>query len=163
MASSWSEENVNLNYFPTLKVSKCWYVLQFFGHWWVSGNNLPMFTCGRCCCHFLWQMLLPLLMLADVIAIFGWCCCHFCGWCYCHFLLLADVVAIFGWCYSHYFVCWWYHVWLMLCFMLMFYCQVWHMLLNLLRQQWEGHSRVNVFQFPFIFYLSNFTPQGELR
>ena len=38
---------------------------------WVSGNNLPIFTCGRCCCHFLWLMLLPLLMLADVVAMFG--------------------------------------------------------------------------------------------
>ena len=39
---------------------------------WVSGTNLPMFTYGRCCCHFLWLMLLPLfLILAYVIAMFG--------------------------------------------------------------------------------------------
>ena len=36
---------------------------------WVSGINLPMFTYGRCCCHFLWLMLLPLFDL-------GRCYCH---------------------------------------------------------------------------------------
>ena len=56
---------------------------------------------GRCYCH-LWLMLLPLLMLADVIAIVGWCCCHFLwlmplpllviGRCFSH--ILADVIAI---------------------------------------------------------------------
>ena len=31
MASSRSEENVNLKYFQHLVVSQCWCVLQFFG------------------------------------------------------------------------------------------------------------------------------------
>ena len=106
-------------------VSRCWYVLQFLDNRWVSGNCLPIFIYGRCCCHFFvadviatfwcWQMLLPW---------FVWCCCHFCGWCYWHFwcwqmLLpcLAEVIAmvlfvggtncvpIWGWCYCH-FCCW---------------------------------------------------------
>ena len=48
---------------------------------WVSGTNLPMFAYGRCCCHFLWLMLLPLFDL---------------GRCYCHvwLMLLATTSAI---------------------------------------------------------------------
>ena len=101
MASSWSEENVNLNYFQHWRCQGVCMSCNFSGHWWVSGNN---YQC------FIWQMLLP--FVADVVATIdvGRCYCQcwlmllpiFCGWCYCHFLvigrcfshILADVIAI---------------------------------------------------------------------
>ena len=62
MASSRSEENVNLNYlFPTpngVTLLDCPAIL--LGH-------ICFVLIGRCCCHYLfgiiWQMLLPLLFL----------------------------------------------------------------------------------------------------
>ena len=107
MASSWSEENVNLNYFQHWRCQSVGMSCNFLDIRWVSGTNLPMFTYGRCCCHFLWLMLLPLFDLER-------CYCHvwlmllpLCGWCYFHFLMLANVIAMFGWCYCHIFVYWW--------------------------------------------------------
>ena len=44
----------------------------------------------------MWQMLLPYLFVADVIAIDV----SYCGRCYCHHSLLADVIAIFMCCYD---------------------------------------------------------------
>ena len=91
MASSRSEENVNLKHFKHLKVSQCWSVLQFyFGHFYlgcladvianVCFSHILLF--GRCYCHLLFFVVdvKPLVlcmsdwidMWADVIAI------HFC-------------------------------------------------------------------------------------
>ena len=109
MASSRSEENVNLKHFQHILVSQCWWALQFYG--------LIMFYSdyGRCyshwffgifCCY--WQMLLPychyvatyVLLLADVVAMLlcglWWMVMLLpSGWCYS--LLLADVIAIVLW------------------------------------------------------------------
>ena len=108
MASSRSEENVNLKHFQHILVSQCWWVLWFYG--------LMVF------CFWLWQMLWPfilafLMFLADVIAIchFVATCVLFVGWCYCHVASCffdrwwccyhqADVVAFVGRCYCHCFV-----------------------------------------------------------
>ena len=44
----------------------------------------------------MWQMLLPYLLVADVVAIDVSYCCR----CYCHHSLLADVIAIFMFFYD---------------------------------------------------------------
>ena len=62
MASSRSEENVNLKHFQHLVVSQCWCVLHFF---W----TLLFGVLGRCYCQCFWP---TLLYSADVIAM-----CHF--------------------------------------------------------------------------------------
>ena len=110
MASSRSEENVNLKHPQHLKVSQFQSVLQFyFGHF-----CLPMF--GRCYCqclfsHILWfGRLLPFtifvmdvipLILCHVIAI------HFCDWCNCHILVLIFVTDVIV-------TCLYWSLWLML-------------------------------------------------
>ena len=128
MASSRSEENVNLKHPQHLKVSQFQSVLQFyFGHF-----CLPMFgrcycPClfshillfGRCYCHllFLWWMLYHLFyvmsdwndMRADVIAI------HFCDWCNCHILVLIFVTDVIV-------TCLYWSLWLML---------LWHVCIDL--------------------------------
>ena len=60
MASSRSEENVNLKHFQHLKVSQCWSVLQFcFGHF-----------CLECLADVIANVCLAIFCcLADVIAI----------------------------------------------------------------------------------------------
>ena len=61
MASSMSEENVNLKHFQHLKVSQCWSVLQFyFGHF-----------CLECLADVIANVCLAIFCyLADVIVIY---------------------------------------------------------------------------------------------
>ena len=62
--------------------------------------HLVLLFYGWCYCHWLWPMLLPLIIIilnmADVIAM---CVC---GWCYYHWAdVIAHNICIFGWCYCH--------------------------------------------------------------
>ena len=120
MASSRSEENVNLKHFQHLKVSQCWSVLQFyFGHFYlgcladvianVCFSHILLFC--RCYCHLLFFMIdVKPLVLCHVWLDWhvGRCYCHsflwlmwlshfgidLCDWCYCH----IDVSVLFGRC-----------------------------------------------------------------
>ena len=79
MASSRSEQNVNLQQYQHLKVSQCWSVLQFcFGHF-----------CLECLADVIANVCLAIFCyLAHVIAIH-----YFCGRCYttCFMSCLIDV------------------------------------------------------------------------
>ena len=108
MASSRSEENVNLKHFQQLKVSQCWSVLQFyFGHFClecladvIANISLAIFV--------VWQMLLPFtILVADVIPLV---LCHV--WLNWHewrqmllpLILVTDVIVTY----------WYWSLWLML-------------------------------------------------
>ena len=134
MASSRSEENVNLRHFQHIMVSQCWWALQFYGlivffdygrcysHWFIAiwcywQMLLPCchYVCNLCC--FVWLMLLPCCLLfhdrwwcsyhqADVVAMF------LIGRCYCH---VANVVATNCVCYLADVITWWLELLPLLC------------------------------------------------
>ena len=100
MASSRSEESVNLKHFQHLMVSQCWCVLQFcFGHF-----------CLECLTDVIANVCLAINLF------FGRCYCHlpFCGrcyttrsdvlWCRCYyhmFYIMAKWFDMFGRCCCH--------------------------------------------------------------
>ena len=102
MASSRSEENVNLKHFQHLKVSQCWSVLQFyFGHFYlgcladvianVCFSHILLF--GRYYCH----LLLFVVDVKPLVLCPVWLDWHV-GRCYCHSLLVTDVIVTFWYC-----------------------------------------------------------------
>ena len=127
MASSRSEENVNLKHFQHLKVSQCWCVLQFcFGHFClkcladgIANVCLATFCCladviamaifcGRCYATrsdvkpvlFSDLNVIATCFISYVIELTWWedvIAIDLCDWCYCHILVLI----ICDWSYCH--------------------------------------------------------------
>ena len=112
MASSRSEENVNLKYFQHLVVSQCWCVLQFLGHFnlvYLADVIATVFTnivvygrcychkpyCGRCCTtrsDFITCCLLQCICCYHMVGMLT-CCFNMLGRCYCHCFLVTDVIV----------------------------------------------------------------------
>ena len=112
MASSRSEENVNLKHFQHLMVSQWWCVLQFFflGHFYlvyladvIASVYLPnIVVFGRCYCH------MPYCgrcctTRSDVIT----CCLLWYRCCYHMVYIMTCCFDMFGRCYCHCFCDWW--------------------------------------------------------
>ena len=83
--------------YPTLRMSECWNVLQFFGH--RMGFVVDVLTTRQVLCLYIgWSGPIVILHVADVIAtvmyLIGRCYCHILvGWCYCHSWYVIRLVA----------------------------------------------------------------------